>query len=200
MFLLEVLNDLVRRSPMDIGMDSGSADATQRRIIKAMSPHRLAKVGARAINRATKSARAEGSREIRKDLVLKARDVKEKMKITKARPTKLEGRITMSKSPIPLSMFKPGQRKHGVSVRILKSKGRGIIKGSFIIEAYGGEVFVRRYGADGKMNKRGPLKMLQGPSIASHGKRAKPAMDAKAEEMMEKRMTHEIDRLFRKAE
>ena len=49
------------------------------------------------------------------------------------------------------------------------------------------------------MNKRGPLKMLQGPSIASHGKRAKPAMDAKAEEMMEKRMTHEIDRLFRKA-
>lgn len=114
-----------------------------------------------ALNRAAKSAVAQTVKFIREAYNIKASDLKNEIKITRA--NKLNKKVTLKVSHKAISLVKYGsarQNKSGVSVTVTRGK-RQKIKSAFIAEVGKGHhkgVF-KRVG-----KKRLPIKELYGPS------------------------------------
>lgn len=177
----------------EIRLDTTEAEKKLRAMARYLSKQTLAKISARALNRANRAAGVAFSKEIRKDLAVKSSTVKEALQLKKATPANLSAPIIASNKPLPMSEYRMNQTRRGVSIRVKKSGKRVKLKHAFIVEGYGNEAFERR----GKA--RHPLRMLYGPSIGSQTKEAWPAVEARAVEILDKRMEHEITRAFERA-
>jgi len=119
----------------------------------SLSSHDVKKATYRAINRSLTKGRTETSKSIRNVYVVKSRDIKKNMKLSRASITYPTGSISASTHRMPLSMFKPSQRRDGVSVRIKKK--RQVIKRSFLASTSNNftGVFMRgRYDGRGGFN------------------------------------------------
>lgn len=120
-----------------------------------------------AINATAKKVSSEVSKEIRKELALKAKDVKRHIVVKrKATKTRLSAMVQLSESRRPtLKSYGARQTWAGVSYKISKKTGRRVVKGGFMGPRPGvlaprlrGHAFTRK-GAN-----RYPLQILRGPS------------------------------------
>jgi len=126
------------------------------RLRAILSPDVYKKAAVRSVNRAAQAAFNAGSKEIRKTYALKAKDIKDDTTLKKASWSKTEAVIRIiSKDRISLSKFGARQTKKGVSFKIKKNKGRGLIRGAFIVNRFNNQVFKR------KSKKRLPIIALK---------------------------------------
>lgn len=152
---------------------------------------------AAAVNRATRGTKVPISREIRKELVIKASAMKDQIRVTrKATKQSLMGVVRLDKSErISLKHFGARQTKAGVSYRISKSKGRQVAAGAFqgpklgvMFAKFKGVVFARI----GKAKL--PIRKLMGPSpwgVFTRRKMQKPIV-ADAQQRLEKEIARRI--------
>lgn len=122
---------------------------------------------AAAVNKTSNGTKTPISKEIRKELVVKASVLKEKIRVVrKATKSVLVGVVALRKSQrIPLRDFSARQTKAGVSYRISRTEGRKTVLGAFqgpkpgtVFRRFKGHVFVR------VGSSRLPIRHLQGPS------------------------------------
>lgn len=89
--------------------------------------------GQRAINDTLRQIRARTSRNIRRRIALKAKDVNRLMKIERATRKDLRGRLVVrGATRIPIAKFGMKEIKTGISYRIDKTGPRQKIKGAFV--------------------------------------------------------------------
>lgn len=162
------------------------------------TPQKIPKITARAINRAAQSARTEAGREVRKTYLVKHGDVIDTIRIKSANEDNLSANVTSKGHVLPLSKFKvtPGRRPgikgtSPVLVRVKKGAG-GRIKSGFVAQMQSGHigVFIRA----GKRSS--PINQLYGPSIPQMvgSDQVSRLVEEKAQETLEKRLDHEINR------
>jgi hypothetical protein len=120
-----------------------------------------------AVNATAKKTRTMMSREVRKELATKAKAVNKTINIvSRATEISLSSTVRLSKTKrIPLRDFGARQTRQGVSYKISKSKGRGMVPGAFqgpkpgvMNTKWRGRVF-KRVG-----KSRLPIAQLFGPS------------------------------------
>lgn len=153
-----------------------------------------------AINRSLFAARAEAVRAVTKEYVIRAGEVRKVMVIKKAGMSMLVGTVFAVGSPIALSKFdvspkRPGGKKKKIlTARVKKTGGRKPIKKAFISTTASGHtgVFIRTSA------KRLPIQQLHGPSIPQMlgADSVSKQIEARASDMLEKRLDHEIDRML----
>lgn len=151
----------------------------------------------RAINRSVPAAKTAASKEVRKEYVLKAAKINEATKITKATTSTLTAKIRWSGPMVNIANYKitPRQRpkrrtKRQMTVEIKRGQ-KSTYKGAFI--GPNARVFRRT------TKKRLPIKPIYGPAI-SHLMGAKPVTEAatkRAQEILDKRIEHEIKRMLK---
>jgi hypothetical protein len=136
---------------IDVQLDSSEADARLKRLAKGLSPKAILVAGQRAVNAAAVTARKEWGQEIRKTVNLKAKPVRDALKIEKAFGSKAQARIDISQEAIPLRDYGLKQFSSGLRAKVFRSGGRTNIKtdpansiGAFIAEAIGGHGFIRK--------------------------------------------------------
>lgn len=162
-------------------------------------PKDVPKVTARAINRAADSAKTQASRSVRATYTIKNKDIARTIKIKKASAADLNADIR-SKGPVEkLTNFKttPSRpqpnRKKPVYVSVRKGSKKAI-NGSFLANSNGGHanVFTR------VSKKRLPIRGHYGPSVPQMIGNEDTIRDveAKASEVLETRLTHEIGQMM----
>ena len=174
-----------------INIDTTQADRVIERQAQLLSSQELARAGASAVNRASRAAATAMNRAIRQELAIRAGDVRERIKVSRATPGKVESTITVDRRPLPLSHYQGmRQTNRGVSVRIKRGGGLVRIPGAFIVEAYQGEAFLRAG------PERGPVGMLFGPSIGSQADAAWKDAERRGVEVLNDRLSREVRRRF----
>lgn len=86
----------------------------------------------RSLNRAANAGKVAGTRKIREEYNIKAKDIKKTIKVKKARYGTLEAEIAIESKPIPLKYFGARQTSKGVTIKIKKKEPRKLIKHAFI--------------------------------------------------------------------
>ncbi len=86
----------------------------------------------RSLNRAANAGKVAGTRKIREEYNIKAKDIKKTIKIKKASYGTLEAKIAIEGKPIPLKYFGARQTSKGVTIKIKKKEPRKLIKRAFI--------------------------------------------------------------------
>ena len=154
----------------------------------------------RAINRAVQSGRTQATKEVRKDYIIKARKVNEIAKVRKSTRANLEAEVKWSGAMIPLHEFKISPKKQNNSkknrpqlkAQVSKKSGFAVYAGTYV--GTSGYVWKR------KTNKRLPVRAILGPAVA-HLLNAEPVkqriMD-RTQEILDKRLEHEINRMINK--
>jgi hypothetical protein len=153
-----------------------------------------------AINRALSSGQTVVKREIRKEYVIKAKDIPSRVK--RANYTSLHGQIVIQDGMLELNKFRynPKFAPHGKMRRPLfaqvRTKGGGTISRGFVADVgdYSGP-FVR------KGDARLPIKKLlaiSGPIMASQPN-VGPAANKRIGDVLDKRIDHEIKRVLASA-
>ena len=142
----------------------------------------MTRAEARAMNKAAITVRKDAVTEIRQVLNLKAKDVRENIRITKASPSRFTVSFSSRLVGVPITTggsskphFKGRQIKAGISYKPFRTSGRTTIKGGFAHSTLaGGRAFKRRG------RERLPIKQLYGPSVQSvfRRKQVQAAMDA----------------------
>lgn len=147
---------------------------------------------ARALNRATASARTVMVRGMAADMGLKQAVIRKDIVTTEASAGRLFTRLAVSGAPIPLIHFSakgpyPSRgRGRGVSYRLPGSKGR--IADAFIAQMASGHRGVfRRVG-----RARLPIVELHGPSLPKVFEKVSPAGLAHGEASLQKNLIHEL--------
>lgn len=106
------------------------------------TPRKVDIASRRAINRTLTTGRAETVRRLRKDYKVAARVLRDRLKITKATGTVLEGRITPLGKGIPLIDFQARQTRRGVTYSA--RSGRRTLSSGFIANTSRGRQVLRR--------------------------------------------------------
>ena len=176
-----------------VELDTQQALERMQKQARLLSPQALARVNARALNRAGRAAGVVFSKEIRKTLAVRAATVKDAINTSRATVGRQEIVWTVDRKALPLETFSHSQTRRGISVRFLKGKARSIISDAFLVPRWGMRAFKRL------TPQRHPLRLLWGPSIGSQADRAWPAARARAVEVMTQRHIHEINREVEKA-
>lgn len=162
------------------------------------------KAFARAAKRVAGQARTHISKEIRTHINVKAKDLKNQLKIDR----KKDGAsITLKESErLPLKYFGAVQNASGVKYRISKTGSRGFVPSAFIVNKLGGHAFLREGGKvkmtkgrhSGKMRQR--IYKLMGAS--AWGAFVVKSMYKPTEKMIRskfgERLKHEVDFLISK--
>jgi DNA-binding transcriptional regulator YiaG len=127
----------------------------------AQTARAVPRVIMRGINRTVTPARTQISRELRKEINIKAGDLNEKINVRRATMSRWEARIELSTYRIPLLDFGARQTAEGVTYKIKKSGARELIPSAFIATMSSGHrgVFKRLY------KQRLPIQEKFGPSI-----------------------------------
>lgn len=145
-----------------------------------------------AINRAAIAARTNASREIRKNYIIRAADVKSKIKIRKATANNLSATVRASGPVTPLMKFDVTQSLP-VRARVKKGAKKPINHG-FIVRMGNGHanVFTRL----GK--SRLPIQGRYGPSIAQmmDDDEIIQSIQERAQGVLDKRLEHDLNRLL----
>jgi hypothetical protein len=207
---------------IDVQLDSSEADARLKRLAKGLSPKAILVAGQRAVNAAAVTARKEWGQEIRKTVNLKAKPVRDALKIEKAFGSKAQARIDISQEAIPLRDYGLKQFSSGLRAKVFRSGGRTTIKtdpanniGAFITDAIGGHGFLRKgekvrpkqgqvSGQDskveaqnaGKPYERQPLIKLWGPSIR---RIAEDTVETQRTRLLQARLSPELERQIKLA-
>jgi hypothetical protein len=141
--------------------------------LEIMGEQRVAKAGARAINKSLVTLRSITTKQVARILAVRQSKIRTTFEIKKARFERLEGSLRAAGvKAIPLYEFSPSPKtveakrpKIGVSVRIRKDRGRVSVPGSFIARVGGGSVGVfERVHAD----RSYPIRRLYGPAPLSY--------------------------------
>jgi hypothetical protein len=176
-----------------VTFDTSEADARLRKLASYLSPSVLAKEGARAVNRGVVAARTVMSREIRKEINVRAGDIKDKIEITRATASRITATIKVDRTPLELRAFRPRETRKGLRVRIKKRRGLITIASGFLVEKWQGQA-VQRAGDD-----RYPLRALYGPSVGSQSQIVWEAAQRRAAEVIDQRMRRGIERQVARA-
>lgn len=160
-------------------------------------PGAAPKAMARAINRATESARTEAARKVRSMYYISQKDVTATIKIYPATPSDLSAMVVSRGNLIALTKFrvtpnKPQpKRRREIIVRVKRGAG-GPIKKAFVARMKSGHVGVfKRAG-----KQRYPIDQLYGPSIPEMigNPTVTGWVEEKARERLDQRLDHEIKR------
>lgn len=152
----------------------------------------------RAINRAAIAARTRASVEIRKKYVIKAADVKRRIKIKSANATQLVAEIRASGPVTPLMQFDVSPKFPDimkVRARVLRENSMEVIQTGFVTR-------VRKNGFVNVFTRVGtsryPIRGLYGPSVAQMMGKDEiiESIQARAQEMLDNRLEHEIKRFL----
>jgi len=101
-------------------------------IEKILNEDAINKAITRSLNRAANAAITAGSKKIREEYNIKAKDIRSATKIKKATFVSNEVVITITGGAIPFRYFSPKQTLKGVTVKIKKGGKRTLVKGAFI--------------------------------------------------------------------
>lgn len=160
-------------------------------------PGAAPKAMARAINRATESARTEAARKVRSMYYITQKDVKSTIKVYPASPGDLSALVVSRGNLIALTKFritpkKPQpKRKSDIIVRVKRGSG-GPVKKAFVAKMKSGHTGVfRRAG-----KQRYPINQMYGPSIPEMigNPTVTGWVEEKARERLDQRLEHEIKR------
>lgn len=195
--------DLLRYLKTMVELDTRQAVSEIRKKFRQLTSNEIALGQARAINRSLTKGRTMSSRSIRKDYKAKAGDVKKRLDLQKASRVTLTGHIGADTKPMPMMLFRPSQRRDGVSVRITRTRKR--LRGAFMATMPSGHrgVWARgRYTADGFkfMRARLPITELRTVSISSTIKNrdVESRIGKEIGEFFPQRMLHELRNIARR--
>ncbi|MFF2794977.1 phage tail protein [Lysinibacillus xylanilyticus] len=152
----------------------------------------------RAINRSATAVRTRSSVAIRSHYIVKAGDVKKRIKIKKATVNGLSAQIRASGPVTPIMKFDvtPSSPKNTqVSARVLKRGSRKKINNGFVARVGNGHVNVfTRVGSS-----RFPIQGRYGPSIAQMMGKDDLMEDiiGRGQTVLNERLEHDLDRLLR---
>lgn len=152
----------------------------------------------RAINRSAIAARTRASVLIRRKYVVKAADVKRRIKLRTATANRLSAEIRASGPVTPLMKFDVSPKFPDimrVTSRVLKSGGRKPVQTGFVARVKNDHVNVfTRVGSS-----RYPIRGLYGPSVAQMmGKdEIVESIQTRAQEVLDERLEHELNRFLR---
>lgn len=160
----------------------------------------------RALNTTARDTDTELNRAIRdQGYKLKARVVRQRIKIVQASPGRLTAHVVATGRPVPLIEYNARPTNAGVTVEVLK--GRKLIPHAFIATMPNGVrmVCLRDGGGKHKKVKRHgkwvweglPIEVLYGPSVAdaANNQGVADRVMSFAEDAFEKNLRHEIDRI-----
>lgn len=162
-------------------------------------PGAAPKAMARAINRATDSAKTEAARTVTRGYHIRHRDVLDTIKIHRATPDDLNAIILSRGNLIPLMKFRvspnrPTPGKKRTVVARVKRNGGGSITNAFVTRLKNGHVGV--FNRAGK--RRFPIEQRYGPSVPEMLN--SPSVTQRVQQMasvrLEQRLDHEIDRIL----
>lgn len=164
----------------------------------SQTPKETEKLLSRSINRAAITARTTASVEIRKNYILRASDIKSKIKIRTATNNQLSASIRASGPVTPLIKFDTTPTMPDIMIvraRVKKDSRKKTIQSGFVTRMSNGHINV--FTRIGK--KRYPIEGLYGPSIAQmlSNNDIVQKMEENAQEELDKRLEHEIKRLLR---
>ncbi|WP_036217048.1 phage tail protein [Lysinibacillus sphaericus] len=152
----------------------------------------------RAINRGATAARTRSSVLLRKNYIMKAEDIKKRIKIRKATANNLSAQIRASGPVTPLMKFDvtPSTPQSViVRARVKKGGSRKVIKHGFVNRMSNSHVNVfTRVGRN-----RLPIKGLYGPSIAQMMGKEEIVEEIieRGQTVRDERLEHELNRLLR---
>jgi hypothetical protein len=138
------------------------------------------KVISRAVNKTLDGVKTDADKEIRSIITMKKTDVMKTFSARKATVSNLSARVTCSGEPESLAKFSNTPRKTGISVKVLKSSKRTVLKHAFYetVKSIGKGIFERKYeGPRGPVRAninyaalpkqyRLPIEKLTGPRVA----------------------------------
>jgi len=124
------------------------------------SPAMLNKATNQALNKAIQKTRTYTSSLIRSDLNLKARLLRDNLKISRSTRKTLRAKISVSVSSPSLNQFAAKKTKRGITLKITKSGGRKLYKKAFFIQSKNGRLVAKRTGTG-----RDDIQFPVGPSI-----------------------------------
>lgn len=162
------------------------------------TPKEAKTVLVRAINRSATAAKTRSSVLIRKNYIVKAEDIKKRIKIRNATASNLSAQIRASGPVTPLMKFDVTPNSPEtviVRARVKKGSGRKVIKHGFVNKMSNSHVNVfTRVGKN-----RLPIKGLYGPSIAQMMGKDEIAEEIikRGQTVLDERLEHELNRLLR---
>lgn len=186
------LRDVLRHGPQGgtIGVNINSREIAYLagKLAAAVAQHPAAV--ARALNRTSPETRTAMARALVKQTGLRYGAIRRALVITRASTAFLATMITARGSYLPLKLFGARQTKRGVSAAPWGK--RRVFPHTFIIPAYGGNVYVRQ------TRRRFPIEKLLGPAIPVEfvKDRSAEAFYLTAPVTLAKRLDHELARLL----
>lgn len=152
-----------------------------------------------ALNRAVTTVASTISKEVRKEYIIKAADIKETLEKGKANKTNLSAIVKSRGNLIPLDRFKVSprkvspKRKTPIKIAVKKDAAKPL-KGAFVGDIHGIKVFKR------SSRKRLPIDRLFGPSIPQMigNEDVREKINTEGREMFERRLDHEINRILQR--
>lgn len=174
--------------------------------------------GSRAINDTLKALRASAVRKIRERLNIKARDIRDRIFLTRATRNKLEGRFDVTGGRrLPVFLFGAKQTKKGVTYKIKKGESRKLVPGAWVSKTLR-QVFVREFADNVGLAKEGerasvgetfagrkrvgrrPIRPVFGPSVGRvFVEEVQTTVQREATAKLEERLDFHVDRLLQKA-
>ena len=162
---------------------------TAQKILGNVSEKDAGKAISRAMNRAILAARTAGTKAVRQEYVISAKDVKADMTMKKASYTNLHASLTARGPMIDLMQFKVKIQSKGVFAQVKKGGGGIIPKAFFASTGKSAGVFHRT------TTSRLPIQREFGPSIAQMfgNESVISQMEKRSSEVLEERLAHELD-------
>ena len=154
----------------------------------------------RAINHTLGVTRTEASKEIRKQVKLKAGYVREKLKVKRATINSLNGAIRTPTRGTLLTRYPHRQYKNGdVGVQVKPTGGKKRMPGAFFIRFKNGvqAIAIRTQYGPGLGRSEG-LKVLYGPSTSQVFTDVKDDLQAPSGNRLMQRMGYEAERLLKR--
>lgn len=167
-----------------------------------LSPREISRAVVRGLNKAAIGIRARVVQDIRQDISIKASDLKETVKITKAKNTEGRSEVTLTVQGKPISLIKfvtvasLRQAKSGeldrkgnrrpLRIKVSRKQGAKPSKKGFYVPAY--NKVMRRVGKG-----RGPIREMFGPSLAKMTESRLSQLEGFITDTVQKRLEESIE-------
>lgn len=192
---------------MKINIDASFSEAIERakRTLGEADPAmRIA--ASRAMNRSITAARAQAVRHTRENYTMRAKTVRDSLKISRSSVRNMQADMTSRGELLPLTEFKHGPKnpsRRMLRVTVTKS-GNKTLRRAFVATARplrGGSGVGNPYQIFERVGRaRGPIRMLFGPSVPQMigNKTVIQSIEERALQVMDQRFEHEINREMEK--
>ncbi|MBE0470509.1 MAG: phage tail protein [Methyloprofundus sp.] len=152
----------------------------------------------RALNRSLENARSNAVKKVREEYTVRARDVRQTIRLTRSKPNQLEGEVRSTGRSLPLSAFSVapktvnGKRRSPIRVSVRKGSKQGMNR-AFVARVGGSVRVFERVGG-----RRLPIRQLFGPSVPQMigNKTVVDFVSIEARKTMDVRLDHEIKRIL----